>query len=296
MPELPEILHLAGQMDKEFRGITIAAVQVIQEKCINMPVGDFAAMLTGRRIEQVTSKGKWVFVELDRGAWLLLNLGMGGNMLLHENGDSLPGKYQLRFDFTDGRALTIGFWWFGYAHAVSSGDLGSHKMTAKLGPAPLGDADFTQGRFQELLRGRRGAVKNFLLAQDNIAGIGNVYVQDILFHAKLHPNRKLQTLTEAEKSSLYRSIMNTLTEAAELGGLAYEKDIYNQPGRLKDFLVGYRDGQPCPLCGAIIQKIKTGSTASYICPHCQAEETGSNTAGGEAIRFAQGFSGGADSH
>jgi formamidopyrimidine-DNA glycosylase len=274
VPELPEILHLAGQMDREFRGKTIAAVQVVQERCINMPADDFTAMLAGRRIEQVTSRGKWVFVKLEQDSWLLLNLGMGGNVILHENGDVLPDKYRLGFDFTDGRVLTIGFWWFGYAHAVSGGDLSSHKMTARLGPTPIGDADFTREHFQELLRGRRGAVKSFLLAQDNIAGIGNVYVQDILFRAKLHPGRKLQTLTDLEKSSLYRGVMETLTEAAELGGLAYERDLYNQPGGFKDFLVGYKEGQPCPSCYTTIQKIKTGSTASYVCPHCQEEETG----------------------
>jgi len=274
MPELPEILHLAGQMDREFGGKTIAAVQVVQEKCINMPVEDFSAMLSGRRIEQVTFRGKWLFVKLEQDSWLLLNLGMGGNVILHEHRAALPDKYQLSFDFTDGRALTIGFWWFGYAHAVSGGDLGSHKMTARLGPTPVGKADFTREHFQALLKGRKGAVKGFLLAQNNIAGIGNVYVQDILFRARLHPGRKLQTLTDLEQSSLYRGVLETLAGAAELGGLAYERDLYNQPGGFKDFLVGYREGQPCPSCHTTIQKIKTGSTASYICPCCQEEEPG----------------------
>jgi formamidopyrimidine-DNA glycosylase len=178
----------------------------------------------------------------------------------------------LRLDFTDGRVLTIGFWWFGHAHAVINSDLGSHKMTAKLGPTPIRDPDFTFGRFQALLKGRRGAVKNFLLAQENIAGIGNVYVQDILFRARLHPSRKLLTLTDAEQSLLYGSVMETLTEAAELGGLAYERDLYNQPGGFKDFLVGYKEGQPCPSCQTTIRKIKTGSTTSYVCPHCQEEK------------------------
>ncbi len=75
---------------------------------------------------------------------------------------------------------------------------------------------------------------------------------------------------------LYKSIMETLGEAVSLGGLVYEKDLYNQPGGFKDFLVGYREGQPCPEYGATIQKIKTGSTASYICPNCQGEEDGVN--------------------
>ena len=269
MPEMPEIFQLAEQMNEALKGRTIQAVHVTQEKCLNMPVGDFAATLEGKRIEQVTSRGKWVFARLTEGAWLLLNLGMGGNVMLHEGTGSLPDKYQVRVDFDDGRMLTIGFWWFGYVHAATDQDLGSHKMTASLGLTPLRDAGFTEEHLSSLLQGRRGSVKSFLLDQDRIAGIGNVYAQDILFRARMHPNRRLETLTEADRSLLYSSIVETLSDAVRLGGLAYEKDLYGQPGRFKDFLVGYREGQECPVCGAIIEKIKTGSTSSYVCNNCQ---------------------------
>lgn len=272
MPEMPEILHLAGQMNREFRDKTIKDVYVIQEKCINMPADNFIGILSGKRVDQITSRGKWVFMKLEQGIWLFLNLGMGGNVILHENDSALPDKYQLRMDFTDGRVLTIGFWWFGYVHAVNDRELGDHKMTAKLGLTPISDTDFTPEHFMRIIEGRKGTVKGFLLNQENIAGIGNVYVQDILFRANIHPNRKLQTLTDPEKSLLYKSIMETLAEAVELGGLAYERDLYNQPGGFRDFLVGYREGQPCPACRTTIQKIKTGSTASFVCPNCQREE------------------------
>jgi formamidopyrimidine-DNA glycosylase len=234
-------------------------------------------MLVDRRIEQVSFRGKWVFLKLEHDSWLLLNLGMGGNVILHANAEALPDKYQLRIDFTDGRVLTVGFWWFGFAHAVYESDLANHKMTAKLGITPIRDANFTQEHFLAMLKGRRGAIKSYLLNQDNIAGIGNVYVQDSLFRARLHPNRKLQTLTDTEKSLLYRSIVETLTEAAAVGGLSYEKDLYGHPGRFKEFLVGYKEGQPCPICRTTIQKIKTGSTASYICPNCQWDDAASGS-------------------
>ncbi len=271
MPEMPEIYGLSEQMNRELRDKTIRNVHVIQEKCINMPATHFKSILEGKRIAQVTSRGKWINIELEPDYLLLLSLGMGGNVVLHENEQSLPDKHQLRIDFHDERILTIGFWWFGYAHAVSASDPGSHRMTAKLGLTPIRDSAFTEKHLLILLKGRKGSVKSFLLNQSHIAGIGNVYVQDILFRAKMHPRRKLQTFTEAEKSALYRSIMETLGEAVDSGGLAYEKDLYNRPGEFKDFLVGYREGQPCPECGTVIRKIKTGSTASYICPKCQRE-------------------------
>ncbi|MCC5466514.1 Fpg/Nei family DNA glycosylase [Pelosinus baikalensis] len=273
MPELPEIINLSEQMNQELQHTIIKDIYVMQEKCINMPAADFIKLLSNKRVEQVSSRGKWIITRLDHGVGLFLNLGMGGNVILHENDHDLPSKYQLRIDMHDKRVLTISFWWFGYIHCVDKGDWGSHKGIAKLGPTPIRDPEFTQVHFINLLQGRKGSVKNYLLNQNNIAGIGNVYVQDILFRAKIHPDRKLQTLSEAEKFLLYRSIIETLEGAVKLGGLAYEKDLYNQPGRFKDFLVGYREDLPCPICKTLIQKIKSGSTASYICPACQGLDT-----------------------
>lgn len=269
MPELPEIYNLSGQMHSEFKNKTIAGVHVVQEKCLNMPAEDFIRRLTGRRVEQVTSRGKWIFVRLDQQVWLLISLGMGGDAFWHENDGSLPEKYQVRLDFHDGRVLTIRFWWFGYVHAISDGELAGHKMTAGLGPTPIRDENFSRELFMSLLEGKKGAVKSFLLNQNNLAGIGNVYIQDTLFRAGIHPIRKLPTLTAEERSKLYHGMMETLEEAVRLGGLAYEKDLYGRPGGFRDFLVGYREGQACPGCGTAIQKIKTGSTSSYICPRCQ---------------------------
>jgi formamidopyrimidine-DNA glycosylase len=269
MPELPEIYNLSLQMHSEFKEKTITGVQVVQEKCLNMPAADFINMLTGRRVEQVTSRGKWIFAGLDREVWLLISLGMGGDAFLHEKDSPLPEKYQVRLDFHDGRVLTIRFWWFGYVHAVPGRALAGHKMTAGLGPTPLRDDNFSRALFMGLLKGRKGSVKSFLLNQNNIAGIGNVYIQDTLFRAGIHPGRKLTSLTDEDRTRLYSSMLETVQEAAKLGGLAYEKDLYGRPGGFKDFLVGYREGQACPRCRSVIQKIKTGSTSSYICPRCQ---------------------------
>ena len=269
MPELPEIYTLALQMKTELVGKKITGIEVRQEKCLNVPVSDFTGLINGKTIDSVSSRGKWIFVKLDPDVFFLLSLGMGGNVVYHKPGGSMPEKYQLKFDFSDGTSLTIGFWWFGYAHAVRESELKGHKMTASLGVSPLDDYEFTHKRFESLLAGKKGGIKSFLMDQDNIAGIGNVYIQDILFKSRLHPNRKIPQITEDEKKKLFRAIVDSLGTAAELGGLAYEKDLYDRPGKFKDFLVGYKEGKPCPECGSAIVKIKTGSTASFICPDCQ---------------------------
>lgn len=270
MPELPEIYCISCQMDSELKGKKMLDVEVRQEKCLNMPVSDFRSFLFEKRIKAVISRGKWIFVKLVPDVYFLLNLGMGGNILYHKHGEPLPEKYQLKFTFEDSTMLTISFWWFGYAHAVSEDNLLDHKMVGKLGVSPLNDTEFNYDEFCTLLKKKKMSfVKSLLINQENIAGIGNVYIHDILFKAGLHPKRKVKDISSYECKVLYKSIIENLTKAIELGGLAYERDLYNKPGRFHDFLVGYRENQPCIVCGTSIQKIKTGSTSSYVCPKCQ---------------------------
>ncbi|MDO9099593.1 MAG: DNA-formamidopyrimidine glycosylase family protein [Caldisericota bacterium] len=270
MPELPEVRHLALQMDGELRGRTVAGIDVVQPKCLNVPLSEFERLTVGRTATKVTSRGKWVFMTLDPGSTFLLNLGMGGEALVHAKGEPLPDNRQVAFRFGDGSALSFHFWWFGYVHVVPSAELSSHAMTSQLGLDPLNDVEFAWPAFDRLLDARkRTAIKAILMDQKNIAGIGNVYIQDILFAARLHPMRKAGDVVSEERHALYDVIRSQLKHALELGGLAYEKDLYNQPGGFKDFLVGYREGKPCPVCGTAVQKIKTGSTASFICPMCQ---------------------------
>jgi formamidopyrimidine-DNA glycosylase len=267
MPELPEITIFARDMQKGLVGKTIGGVEVLQPKCLNVPVEDFDRALTDAEIRGVTSRGKWLQVEMTQG-WLLLGLGMGGEILLTDR-DHLPEKYRLILDFDDGTCLAINFWWFGYAHYVS--DLAAHKMTVDLGPNALG---LTQDQFRELLRGRRGGIKSFLLNQRRIAGIGNVYIQDPLFKAGVHPLRAINTLNDDEMAALWQAIQETLQESVDHDGSRWEQNLYGEKGRWGEsfFLVAYQEEQPCPSCGTAIVKIKTGSTSSYICPACQPLE------------------------
>lgn len=270
MPELPEATNLARQMDRELRGRRVARIDVIQPKCLNVPPEEFARLLLHAQVNRVTSRGKWIFMDLEPGAMLLLNLGMGGEALFHPKGEPLPGNRQSAVLFEDGCAFSQHFWWFGYVHAVKTAELASHAMTAVLGLDPLDDGEFTLDAFEKLLvEKKRSAIKTVLMDQKNIAGIGNVYIQDILFAAGLHPLRKTADVRASERHILYAAIRSQLGKALELGGLSDEKDLYNQPGRFNNFLIGYREGKPCPVCGTLIQKIRAGSTASFICPHCQ---------------------------
>lgn len=266
MPELPEITQLAGQMKTHLVGKTISAMEIIQPKSINLPVDAFTGALTGAQILDVCNRGKWILVETTRG-WLLLNLGMGGEILLTRR-DRLPEKRRLIFDFADGECLSINFWWFGHAHYAPPDGLEAHEPVGKLGPNAL---DLSAADLQRMMTGKRGTLKTFLLDQSRIAGIGNAYIHDILFFAGLHPQRRLESLQAEDFEALARGIHDGLAPSLQKGGAFYEMDLFGNKGgfQMEDILIGYRENQPCPRCSTPIQKIKTGSTSSFICPSCQ---------------------------
>jgi formamidopyrimidine-DNA glycosylase len=259
-------------MEKEIAGKKISEVEVSNPKCLNMPLEQFRKAVVGKTIESIRNRGKWLFIKLD-SKYLLFNPGMGADTIRFRPKDRLPEKYQVKVTLQDGTGFTIRVWWFCYLHLVQQDKLGEHKLAGKLGLSPL-DEGFTLSHFKQLLGKNRGNIKSFLLDQKNIAGIGNVYVQDPLFEARIHPKRKIQSLTEKEIEALYRSMRSVLEESIKLGGLAYEKDFYGKFGNYgkNQYRIAYKPGQPCPSCQTVIEKVKIGSTSSFICPRCQSLE------------------------
>jgi len=270
MPELPEITCRAREMDENLKGRTIASIEVKQPKCLNATVEAFEVGLVGATIKGTTYHGKWLLTDTSQGH-LLINLGMGGELLLVDS-DTMPEKWRVRFDFEDGNTFAINFWWFGSTHYIGPGKLAEHAMTAKLGPNAI---DVFIDEFRELLVGRRGRIKSFLLDQSKIAGIGNAYVHDILFRAKLHPLRTIPTLSDSDIDLLHGSIHAEFKRSIAKGAASYELNLFGERGGFgaDDLLVGYREGKACPECGTVIEKLKTGSTTSYICPQCQPLNT-----------------------
>ena len=267
--ELPELTILGRQMKKEIVGKQISEVEVVNPKCLNMSFEQFSETVVGKTIKSVESRGKWLFIQLGSHV-LLFNSGMGADVIYFKSADNLPDKYQIKLTLDDKTGFTIRVWWFCYLHLMLETKLSEHKLTAKLGMTPL-DERFTLSYFKQLLNKKRGNIKNFLLDQKNIAGIGNVYIQDMLFNSKLHPKRQITSMTETEIKALYKSIKSVLKESIALGGLTYEKDFYGNKGGYgpKQFKIAYKPDKPCPVCQTTIQKIKTGSTSSFVCPNCQ---------------------------
>ncbi|MGQ9683157.1 MAG: Fpg/Nei family DNA glycosylase [Anaerolineae bacterium] len=270
MPELPDIVVLVQSMQQALAGRRIAEVAIHQPKCLNVTPGEFAAAAGGRTIRGTAQRGKWALLPLDSGDLLALNLGMGGEACLHRAHEQpSPTRERAVLRFADGDQLWIHFWWFGHLHLVPGGDHSQHPQLARLGHEPLAP-EFTADCLRALLAGRRGPIKKYLLDQSLIAGIGNVYVQDILWRARLHPQHPARDLTPGQVASLHAAIQTTLQEGIRWGGGPGEKDVWGREGAYpQHYQVAYRPGQPCPACGTLIEQLRVGATTSFVCPTCQ---------------------------
>ena len=270
MAELPEITKLAEQMNDTLHGKTIQTITLLQEKCANIPSDEFQKRITGAKIEDVRNRGKWIITTLNNGENILLSLGMGADILFFDNEKKEAGKYQIKILFSDDSGYTARFWWFGKYLLVSDEELASDPNTKDIAIDPF-DENFTFDYFSMLLKGKKTQIKAFLMNQKNISGIGNMYMHDILFKAHLHPKRKISDMSEDEIKLLYSTIIELMNFSREKGGFAYESDFFGQKGGfgMEYFLVGYKENQPCPVCGETIVSIKTGSTSTFICPACQ---------------------------
>ena len=270
MAELPEIAKLTGQMKNVLHGRTIQTVTLLQEKCTNISPHEFQRRSAGAKITNIRNKGKWIITSLDNGEQILLSLGMGADVLFFENENNLPDKYQVKILFSDGCGYTTRFWWFGKFLLISEDELPLEPNTKDIAIDPF-DEKCTLEYFTTLLKGKKTQIKTFMMNQKNISGIGNMYMHDILFNARLHPQKKISEMNGDDIECLYNSMMQILNLSREKGAFSYESDFFGEKGgfTMDCFLVGYRENQPCPVCGENIISIKTGSTSTFICPICQ---------------------------
>jgi len=276
MIELPEVATIADQMRREYRGKAIQAVSIAEDRpkfmFLNADPAAYEARLVRHRIVDVVGNGKWIFATLDSGAILLLG-EMFGRFLHVLPDEPLPRKAHAIVTFEDGGRLVLTIQAWGAFQVVTRDELDVHPHAGKQGISPLDNA-FTPERFGEILDGSGGwsrkPIKAFLVHEGNVCGIGNGYLQDILYRAKLSPKRKVPGIAPDERERLRRAIATTMREAVGKGGRDTEKDLYGRPGAYVPILDQRADGRPCPGCGAPIQKISYLGGSCYVCPSCQS--------------------------
>jgi len=271
MPELPEVETIRRQLEPELVGRRIDSVEVRDER-LTRPVAprEVERACAGRRIEAVERRGKHLMLGLDGGRWLVMHLRMTGNLLL---GELRPEPRHLRaviqiqggvaLLFTDTRR-------FGTAVVLESSELEEY-MAARAGIEPL-SGGLTAERIGALAAGRRAPLKSFLLVQDGIAGIGNIYADEALHRAGLHPLSPAGSMRPEHWERLREGIVAALEAGLANGGASVDdyRDARGGQGTMQDeFLVHTREGLPCPRCDAEIRRIVVSGRSTYFCPGCQ---------------------------
>lgn len=278
MPELPEVETIRRDLEKEIVGRRIKTVEVKGRRSVrrHKTSAEFRAKLEGRRIGGVRRAGKYLLVDLDGGDVLVVHLGMSGQLLRVKSAkDPLARHTHVIITFTQGGQLRfVDPRTFGELFVTSTEELGAAvPELAHLGFDPLEDV-MSWARFGVMLADRHSALKGLLMDQKFVAGIGNIYSDEILFAAGLRYDRPSDSLSAQEVRRLYRAMVETLSEAVKYRGssLADEqyRDLYGEVGEYQGQHQVYdRDGQPCRRCRNSLVKVKVNGRSAFLCEHCQ---------------------------
>lgn len=280
MPELPEVETIRRQLAPRLEGRMLVAYSVSDERW-TAPHAPSAVIgpLLGRKVLALRRRGKYLIWEAEEELFLLLHLRMTGNLLYDAPAGTPYTRAQLGLDdghdlrFVDPRR-------FGTAALIAGGPALDDYLDERLGVEPFGDA-FTTEHLRTLARGSRTPVKAFLLDQRKIAGIGNIYADEALYRARIHPLRPAGKLTGAQWALLRETIRDALQAGIDACGATIDdfRDLDGARGSFQDrFLVHRRADEPCPECGGPIRKLRAAGRGTYVCERCQPRPRGATIA------------------
>jgi formamidopyrimidine-DNA glycosylase len=274
LPELPETETIKRELEDTVVGLRITAVDVPIERVLRMDATEFVRRIEGTTITGAGRRAKIIMLHLSSGETLLFHLMMAGSLLYQPVSMERKEKTQVVFVLENDYELRYkDFRLFGYVKLLARGDVAQAPEFAHLGPEPLAD-DFTLEVFRERLASRpRACIKALLLDQSFVAGLGNIYVDEILFYARVHPLRRAGTLTVAESARMYEGIRTILARAIAERGSSFSLfvDLFGNPGNYHNLLSVYgQTGKPCPGgCPGVVEKIKVAGRGTHICARCQ---------------------------
>lgn len=275
MPELPEVETVKNTLKQLVAGKTISDVVVRWPKMVKHPtdVQAFQTLLVGQMIHDINRRGKFLRFDLDDVA-LVSHLRMEGKYSLTDTPVPIDQHTHVIFKFTDGTALQYNdVRKFGTMHLYDKGKELQFPPLADLGPEPLED-DFTANHLDDVFRRTTRLIKPVLLDQKAVVGLGNIYVDEALFRAGIHPGSEAKAVPHSQISDLVLAIQSTLGEAIAAGGSSIRSYLngHGEMGMFQQRLYVYaREDQPCKQCGTPIEKIKLGGRGTHFCPNCQKE-------------------------
>ena len=272
MPELPEVETIKEDLRELVVGSAVERAEVFDPALVEQPsAGEYARRLDGVRITGARRRAKHLIVELDSGDALVFQLKIGGQLLLVPPVEEPRTALMLVLHLDRGRRLFLrDQTGFTRARLLGAGEL--EARLSALGPEPL-EEGFAVEYLRGTLESRRAQIKPLILDQKVVAGVGNIYADEILFDARLHPRRKANTLSEAEWRTLYEAIRENLAAGVEHRGTTVRlyRDVLNRPGEHQNYLrVFEKHGEPCPEgCEGEVVQEKVGGRPTHFCPGCQ---------------------------
>jgi formamidopyrimidine-DNA glycosylase len=275
MPELPEVETIRRQLAPAVEGRVLEELEVLDARwCEPAPPAEVADAVRSRRIEALSRRGKYLIWELEDEVYLAMHLRMTGNLLMlpaEEDLDTRP-HLRARLVFDSGkRVLFVDVRRFGTGIVLLGHDTLKDYFSARLGVEPL-SPDFTAEALRALARGRRAPVKAFLLSQERVAGVGNIYADEALFRARIHPLRPVGSLKRAQIEALRDAVVESLEAGIDAKGATIDdfRHTDGAEGTFQDrFLIYGREGEPCVRCGTIVKKIRVAGRGTYVCEHDQ---------------------------
>jgi formamidopyrimidine-DNA glycosylase len=274
LPELPEVETTARDLRQRIVGLRVRQVGGVDwpRMVPNASEAELQAVLAGLQVTSIDRKGKYVLIEFEQDRWLSIHRKMSGNLLLRTADVAREAHTHLEIDFDNGTVLRfVDPRKFGRVNLFRSREELGDFLAERLGPDSLVDLD--ERLLAAKIRGRRGRIKSLLLNQAFLAGIGNLYADEALWEARIHPARAADSLSKAEVRRLARAIKQVLVLGIERRGTSFSasyRDADGAPGENQEFLNVYgRAGQPCPRCGTPISRIVQAGRSSYFCPKDQ---------------------------
>ena len=270
MPELPEVETIRRHLAPQLEGRTLDAVEIRDARwCRPLAPAEVEAALRGRRVDRLSRRGKYLVWELEDELYLLMHLRMTGTLLLDP--PVLPPHARVLFSLGDRRLVYDDPRRFGTGELALGPDALAAFFDARLGVEPL-EQGFTPEHLYRLARTSRAPVKAFLLDQKRVAGVGNIYADEALFRARVHPLRPANRLTRAQCAAIRDAVVESLLAGLDAKGATIDdfRDPYGVSGSFQDqFLVHLREAEPCPNCGTPVRKLRAAGRGTYVCETCQ---------------------------
>ncbi len=272
MPELPEVETVRRGLTQLVSGAKINSVDVLYPKMINLTPTHFEKNLAGKKIEKIDRRGKYLLIRLDHNLTLVSHLRMEGKYDVEPEGAPLGKHTHIVFHLADGRQLRYNDTRkFGRMNLVPTGTENTVAGLKTIGPEPT-EADLKFDYMKNIFSKSKKAIKPFLLDQSKIAGLGNIYADEVLWMSKIHPEQPVNKVTDQEIAILRENIIKEIKMAIAGHGTTVHSysNAYGEAGSFQNQLNVYgREGQPCPRCGTTIKKIKLAQRGTHFCSKCQ---------------------------